>query len=813
MMRKRPELLAPAGNWESFIAAVENGADAVYLGAKTLGARAYAGNFTLEEIREAIDHAHLRGVRVFVTINTLIKDPEIEKAAKMLCSLSEYGADAVIVQDIGLLSLAKDIVPELPIHASTQMTIHNTEGVRFLEDLGVKRVVLAREMSLDEIRSVKQATNIEIETFVHGALCISYSGQCLLSSMIGGRSGNRGHCAQPCRKMYELEMDGELIDTDGSYLLSPKDLNTMELLPQLIEAGVDSFKIEGRMKRPEYVAGVVSIYRRLIDRYLDDPDSYFVSSEDSLVLEQLFNREFTDVYLKGTSRTGMMSREQPYNRGVVAGTVVGYNSDERRIIVELSNELALGDGIGAEGLEGAGENITRMVLDGEEVDSGTKGDVVEIPFIEKVRSGSLIYRTMDRSLMESLKKTFTSPKPIRKVPVRISSDIIAGSVLQLEMVDADGNVVSLDSDYVVEIAQKKPTTQEQIVQQFSKLGNSVFEPVDVDITVTGDVFIPIRALNDIRNLAVSQLESSRIEKGRRNPNNSCKVTDVTCEEMHPGKPLLVVSVDEPRRLVAAIDGGADVIYAGGEVFRGREILGMKEAFEKCRSEGKMIYVNTPKIVSDEDMGRVQETLELAKELGFDGAVVSNYGTFRLAKESGMNVVADSPMNVFNLQSYASIKQLGAASVVLSPEMSLSQVEDVAQCGHVECIVHGRLEVMESRYCMVGDLFSTGAGCSRKCEEGEFELFDEKEYCFPLLMDKDCRMHILNSKELCMIENIGKLVKAGVAAVRIEARTMDASNVKKVTQRYRAALDGKKKAGKCKDITDGYTSGHYMRGVL
>ncbi|SES74775.1 putative protease [Methanococcoides vulcani] len=811
-MRKRPELLAPAGNWESFIAAVENGADAVYLGAKTLGARAYAGNFTLEEIREAIDHAHLRGVRVFVTVNTLVKDSEIEKAAEILCSLSEYGADAVIVQDIGLLSLARKIVPELPIHASTQMTIHNSEGVRFLEDLGVKRVVLAREMSLDEIRSVKQATSIEIETFVHGALCISYSGQCLLSSMIGGRSGNRGHCAQPCRKMYELEMDGEVVDTDGPYLLSPKDLNTTEMLPQLIEAGVDSFKIEGRMKRPEYVAGVVSTYKRLIDRYMDDPDSYFVSPEESLVLEQLFNREFTDVYLEGTSTTGMMSREQPYNRGVVAGTVVGYNSDERRIIVELSTELALGDGIGAEGLGNAGENITRMVLDGEEVDSGTKGDVVEIPFFEKVRSGSFIYRTMDRSLMDSLKKTFTSPKPIRKVPVRIRTDIAAGSVLQLEMVDADDNAVSVYSDYVVEVAQKKPTTEEQIIQQLSKLGNSVFEPVDMDVTVTGDVFIPIRALNDIRNLAVSRLEAARIEKWRRSTDSSCNLSDVACEEVHPGKPMLVVSVDDSRRLEAAIDGGADVIYIGGEVFRGRAPLDMKEAFERCRKEGRKIYVNTPKIVSDESMGLVQETLRLAKELGFDGAVVSNYGTFRLALETGLAVVADSPMNVFNLHSYASMKQLGAGSLVLSPEMSLSQVEDVAQCGPVECIVHGRLEVMESRYCMVGDIFNEGTGCSRPCEDGEFELFDEKEYCFPLLMDNDCRMHVLNSKELCMIENIGKLIKAGVAAVRIEARTMDASKVKKVTQRYRGALDGKK-PGKCKDITDGYTSGHYMRGVL
>ena len=292
--------------------------------------------------------------------------------------------------------------------------------------------------------------------------------------------------------------------------------------------------------------------------------------------------------------------------------------------------------------------------------------------------------------MESLKKTFTSPKPIRKVPVKLSSDVIAGSSLKLKMEDADGNSVSVESDYVVESAQKKPTAEEQIQQQLSKLGNSVFEPVGMDVNVTGDVFIPIKVLNDIRNLAVSRLEAARVEKWHRSPKGKCKVPKVTCEEVNVDKPLLVVSVDDPQRLEAAIEGGADIIYAGGEVFRGREPLDLKEAFERCRTEGRKIYVNTPKIVSDDSMARVQETLELAKELGVDGAVVSNYGTFRLAKDAGMAVIADSPMNVFNLHSYAAMKELGADSVVLSPEMSLEQVEDVAQCGPVECIVHGRL---------------------------------------------------------------------------------------------------------------------------
>ncbi|NPE27990.1 peptidase U32 [Methanococcoides sp. SA1] len=810
-MNEKPELLAPAGTWDSFVAAVENGADAVYLGAKALGARAFAGNFTLEEIGEAVDYAHLRGVKVFVTVNTLVKDEQMKKAANMLCFLSECGADAVIVQDIGLLHLAKDIVPDLPIHASTQMTVHNSEGVLFLEELGVKRVVLAREMSTDEIRQVREKTNVELETFIHGALCISYSGQCLLSSVIGGRSGNRGQCAQPCRKSYELLGYDGAVSTEGPYLLSPKDLNSKDVLPQLIEAGVSSFKIEGRMKRPEYVAGVVGIYRTLIDRYFDDPEAYFVSEDESLALEQLFNRGFTDAYLKG-SRVGMMSREQPYSRGLVAGSVMGYNEEDRRIIAKLSAKLELGDGIGLEGMEGAGENITQMAIDGEQVTSAQAGEVVEISFGRELPEGSMIFRTMDRALMDSLKRTFTSSKPVRKVPVSIKADVVAGSSIVLEMEDGDGNHVSVLSDYVVEVAQKRPTDKEQIEKQLLKLGNSVFEASSIDVNITGDVFIPIKQLNDVRNNAVSLLGSARMEKWHRPEHDKCVLPDVPCEENNSEKPLLVVSVDTLKRLNAAIEGGADVLYVGGEFFRGRQYIDLEEAVAICKDNGRRVYVNSSRIVSEDDMDAVRELFELAKKLEVDGVVVSNYGTYHLAMGFDLPVVVDSPLNVFNVRSYAAMKKLGAASVVLSPEMSIAQVEEVAECGPVECIVHGRQDVMISRYCMLGDLFGNKDGCIKVCEEEDFELVDELDYYFPLLVDSDCRMHVLNSKELCLLGNMDIILRAGVAAIRIEARTMDVDLVAKVTRRYRGVLDGKK-AGRCKDITDGYTAGHYLRGVV
>ncbi|HEY9245777.1 MAG TPA: peptidase U32 family protein, partial [Candidatus Methanoperedens sp.] len=309
---RKPELLAPAGSKDALIAAVGNGADAVYFGGKLFSARRYASNFTNDELEMAIDYAHLRGVKAYVTVNTLIKDSELEEALEYLQFLCNCGADAVIIQDLGILGVLRDELPQLPVHASTQMTIHNAEGVKFLQEMGVKRVVLARELSLGEIHAIKSKTSVEIETFIHGALCFSYSGQCLLSSMIGGRSGNRGYCAQPCRKKYRIN------EAEG-YFLSPKDLNMSEHIPALVDAGIDSFKIEGRMKRPEYVAGVVGIYRKLIDRYFGSPHDFHVRDDEKYTLLQLFNRDFTTGYFFRNPGGGLMSRNYSHNRGTELG--------------------------------------------------------------------------------------------------------------------------------------------------------------------------------------------------------------------------------------------------------------------------------------------------------------------------------------------------------------------------------------------------------------------------------------------------------------------------------------------------------------
>ncbi len=360
-----PELLAPVGSKESLMAAVENGADAVYFGGTLFSARQYAANFDREELEWTIDYAHVRGVKAYVTVNTLIKDSELEEAHDYLRFLCSAGADAVIVQDLGILKLLREQLPEFPIHASTQMTIHNAEGVKFLQEMDVKRVVLARELTLDEIKRIKSETGMEIETFIHGALCFSYSGQCLLSSMIGGRSGNRGYCAQPCRKKYRAD------EVEG-YLLSPKDLNMSEDIPALVEAGIDSFKIEGRMKRPEYVAGVVRVYRGLIDRYLDAPAKFHVTEDEKHTLRQLFNRGFTTGYFFGNPGSELMSRKYPHNIGTQLGKVVDCEPRKKQVSILLEAPLNTGDGIGI-GMREAGVTVRTLYVDGQRVNAAATG--------------------------------------------------------------------------------------------------------------------------------------------------------------------------------------------------------------------------------------------------------------------------------------------------------------------------------------------------------------------------------------------------------------------------------------------------------
>jgi putative protease len=860
MKPEKPELLAPAGGMEAFIAAVENGADAVYLGARAFSARGYASNFSEKELEEVIDYAHLRGVKVYVTVNTLLKEDEIENALKLLSWLRNIGTDAIIIQDLGLISLARKYLPDLPLHASTQMTLHNSEGVELAKTMGIERVVLSRECSLEEIIRIKEKTGTEIEVFIHGALCISYSGQCLLSSLIGGRSGNRGFCAQPCRKKYRLYCEGKQVKTTGSYLLSPKDLNTTSGLGALIDAGIESFKIEGRMKRPEYVAGVVRIYRRLIDRYIENPAEYYVSEEEQEILTQLFNRGFTNGYFFENPRWKLMSRENPHNRGVPAGTVTGYDRHSNRIRVKLSRPLRLGDGIMVENAEtrpeDKGKIISSMYVGKGSVYSAGVGDTVEIPFDSRAPSGSTVYRTHDKKLMDSLKKESESGSVKVKIPVSITATVISGRPIGLEIRDRDANSITIESEYLVEKAEKQPTSKASIEKQLSKLGNTIFEAAEFHITMEEDVFVPVGQLNELRTKAVEQLENLRISRWKRKPLNILQVCEFgkkesvekgsvdkefvenagqeaekTVQEYLPIHPLLSVSVYSLEGLKGALEGGADRVYFGEGLFRRPEITGQEEGsakgseaiFEKAIAEtqkaGKEIYLITPKLVKDSRMKSVEKIFSHVRKLGAEGVLVSNLGTLGLAKAGKITFIADSPLNIFNSRTFAFLLQEGAQMAVISPELTLEELKCVTSHGPAECIVYGRLELMESEHCLTGGLLGNNNGqCNAPCRSGKFTLVDEKNYEFPLLMDYECRMHLLNSRSLCMLEYLPEILESGVSSLRVETLGMDnPDEIRKVTRAYRKAIDtyletGKKGPENCEKLGKGFTTGHYFRGV-
>jgi len=402
------ELLAPAGNREAFSAAIEAGTNAVYLGGQQFGARQYANNFSPDELAGCIRQAHVAGVRVYVTVNTLVDDSEIPALKDYLRELYEIGADAAILQDIGIARIARRIVPDLPLHASTQMTAHDLAAVNQLADYGFERVILSRELSLAEIAHICQHARCKVETFVHGALCICYSGQCLMSSMIGGRSGNRGRCAQPCRLPYQLlDSHGQnaLLDQGvGEYLLSPKDFRTIEYLPELITAGVASFKIEGRMKRPEYVAVVIDAYRRAIDRLTAEPDNYSVQDSDLRDLEQIFNRGFTAAHLFKKNGREMMSDRRPNNRGVMIGRVTRYSSPQRMAYLKLEGPLAPGDIIEAWVKVGGRVTIevASLQVDDLPVESAGATQEVSVYCPEFIHPGDRVFKVFDSRLTQKV---------------------------------------------------------------------------------------------------------------------------------------------------------------------------------------------------------------------------------------------------------------------------------------------------------------------------------------------------------------------------------------------------------------------------
>lgn len=841
-MMMRPELMAPAGSMEALVAAVANGADAVYLGGKSFSARASAANFDRDEMREAIEHAHLRGAKIYVTVNTILDNGELAEALDYLHFLYTSGADAVIVQDLGLIKLARQVLPELPLYASTQMTVHNAEGVRFLTNLGVERVVLAREVSLEAIRQIHRETKAELEVFVHGALCISYSGQCLMSSMIGGRSGNRGRCAQPCRMTYGL-VDGQgrpLTDEKiGPHLLSPRDLNLIHHLPELIEAGVSSFKIEGRMKRPEYVATVVRVYRQALDRWLDNREDWRPTQQDERDLYQIFNREFTTGYLMANPGRNLMSYQRPNNRGIFLGRVTGL--DKGWVQLRLEEELGVGDGIEVWVTQGgrSGVVIQEIQVNGRSVERAKPGQEVSLKLEGKIKKGDRVFKTNDARLMDAAQTSYAQGGS--RISITIRAEAAVGRPLALTARDPQGNEAAAQTDFVGEPAQKHPLTETTLAKQLERLGNTPYVLAGLDAVIEGAVMVPVSEINEARRRLVADL-SARRQAACRRPALTAPVfadrlaairLDSRSEPKKLGrKPLLSVAVGSGASARAAIMAGADLVYLSGEEFRSQERMTdrtLQETIGLGRQEGCGVIISLPRIWDVSERPNLLKRIEKINQWQPAGLLAPTLGSLQLAVEqSPVPIYADYPMNVYNDWAVRLLQELGAVQIALSPELNFAQLEKFG-IGPVECLVHGSLTMMVSEHCVVGALLGNRADdkpCSRPClRSGErYYLRDRMNFKFPLEMDQFCRMHIHNPKVMCLIEHLAEFQRLRVKAVRIEARREDPDRADRIVRIYRQALDGLPDRWDEQDLIQakeeltalhpaGLTKAHYFRGVL
>ena len=585
------ELLAPVGSFEALKAAVQNGANAVYLGGKDFGARASANNFDRDELKEAVKYAHIRGVQVFVTTNTLRKENEIEDFLEYAKFLYDIDVDAIILQDIGMARLIKRELPDFELHASTQMVAHSLEDVKYLESVGFDRVVLAREVTVEEIKYICDNCKADIEVFVHGALCVCYSGQCLMSSMIGNRSGNRGRCAQPCRQRYELidVYTGEVVNSNGDYLLSPRDLNAIEEIDKVIDAGVHSLKIEGRMKRPEYVATVIDGYRKTIDEYLAT-NKLNVSDETINDLYTIFNRKFTKGLLLGDVGKDMMNSQLPNNQGLYVGTVVDYNKKAKRLKIKLANTLKKGDGINL-----GGGTIGRIIKNGNIETIGYKGETIELDFVGEARKGQIVFKTSDSELMDRVQATFTQDKEFVKNIIDAKITIKLGQNPILTLKDRHSNEATIEGDKIVEEAMKVALSKEKVETQLRKLGNTPYELDLLEIELDDNVSLPISLLNQMRRDCIELLDKERVSiKNRKYKNKIVKYKPVQYNRNKQQE--ISVKVKNLEQLESALECGLDRIYY-------EDTNTIDKAMRLAMKYNKKVTYSAPRIIRNKEYNK------------------------------------------------------------------------------------------------------------------------------------------------------------------------------------------------------------------
>lgn len=798
------ELLAPVGSFEALKAAVQNGANAVYLGGKDFGARASANNFDRDELKEAVKYAHIRGVQVFVTTNTLRKENEIEDFLEYAKFLYDIDVDAIILQDIGMARLIKRELPDFELHASTQMVAHSLEDVKYLESVGFDRVVLAREVTVEEIKYICDNCKADIEVFVHGALCVCYSGQCLMSSMIGNRSGNRGRCAQPCRQRYELidVYTGEVVNSNGDYLLSPRDLNAIEEIDKVIDAGVHSLKIEGRMKRPEYVATVIDGYRKTIDEYLAT-NKLNVSDETINDLYTIFNRKFTKGLLLGDVGKDMMNSQLPNNQGLYVGTVVDYNKKAKRLKIKLANTLKKGDGINL-----GGGTIGRIIKNGNIETIGYKGETIELDFVGEARKGQIVFKTSDSELMDRVQATFTQDKEFIKNIIDAKITIKLGQKPILTLKDRHSNEATIEGDKIVEEAMKVALSKEKVETQLRKLGNTPYELDLLEIELDDNVSLPISLLNQMRRDCIELLDKERVSiKNRKYKNKTVKYKPVLYNRNK--QQGISVKVKNLEQLESALECGVDRIYY-------EDTNTIDKAMSLAMKYNKKVIYSAPRIIRNKEYNHLAK----ANNAGVESVQVGNYGSIDYFKDKKLNI--DYYLNAFNSETINYYKEIGADTLCISQELNINEIKETIKYTdiNIESVVYGYTPLMITEYCPMGVIVRDCKKDKRvaKCKESIYALRNSKGDEFRVSQDIFCRSTIYNSNVTCMLDNLYELHEIGINVLRLDFTLEDKGTVKEVIEAYQEVLSNDYKLGtkatKLYNKLDekGTTAGHYYKGV-
>ena len=708
---KRIELLAPAGNMEALKAAVMAGCDAVYLGGNNFGARAFSKNFSNEEIVEAINYCHIYGVKVYITVNTLIYDDEVDDFLKYIEFIHKNNVDAVLIQDLGMFDLVRKTFPNLELHASTQMHIHNLDGVKVMEKLGMKRIVLARETSIDNIIEIIKNTKCEIEVFVHGALCISYSGQCLMSSLIGGRSGNRGTCAGSCRLKYDvIDLDGNKLNK-GSYPLSTKDLNSLEYIGDLIDAGVSSLKIEGRMKSKEYVYKVVSIYRKAIDNYYKY-SKVIINDEDMIELRKIFNREYTKGFLNNTYNDDIINGYRPNHMGVTVGKVLDYKKGIAKI--KLTDNVSIGSGLRViDKSNDVGINVNDFYINNKLVKEAHQGDVISIKVNSPVKIDSKVLITLDSSINNKIDNLINSN--LRKV--KINGIFIGKLGEKSKLILDDGiNRICVYGE-IVNSSVNNPVDKEVIKSKLNKLGDTVYEFDKLEIDIDNNIFIPMKEINELRRQAINLLNERRLYKyDFKKKNYEIEVPDFKKER------LLTCMVSKKEEF-DKLDKHYDIIYS-------------EEDIDKTIKKLPRVIMNYPD--------------------NYKEVMIGEIGGFNKYKD----VYTDVSLNVVNSYTVAFLHSLGAKRVTLSYELDDKQIENLINCyikrynkhPNLELIVSGYEEVMISKYSL-----------NKQYNKDKLYLRDMYGNKFRVITKED-GMHIYNYRKRNMYNN--KYYDMGINSLRI-----------------------------------------------